>query len=32
MRVDHWGLFIWLIDGVVEDSWDVVGEDWCGGC
>ena len=30
MRVDDWGF--WVLVGVVEFSWDVVGGDWCGIC
>ena len=32
MRVDDWGLFVWVFFGVVGGSWDVVSGDWCGGC
>ena len=32
MRVDDWGLLVWLFVGVVGGSWDVVRGDWCGCC
>ena len=32
MRVDDWGLFVWVFFGFVGGSSDVVGGDWCGVC
>ena len=32
MRVDDWGLFVWLFVGVVGFDWDVVGGKLLGGC